>query len=299
MNRILLFAFFVFSFIGLEAQNYIPFPTSNAIWRESSGNPHSSCDEYNYHITGDTIINSLTYHKLQMIGYHGPYQPSFCLQVSYRYNFYFGAFRNDSLNKRVYFIPSIDTTEHLLYDFDISLGDTLRGWYGNYFLDSNLVVINRDSFLLNGTYRKFYTLKDCGNSILDSVVVIEGIGSNRGLIPFYNCDPHLGPQILHCVKENGITTYSDPFLSCNIITSVEEAYSDSYINIYPNPSSDLIHIESEETIKEVSLYNLQGQEIPIILKRDQSIQLPELPGLYLLKIQMQGGETLIRKQIRN
>ena len=54
----------VFS-VKLNAQKYYPFPTKNAVWAEFSTNEAS---EYNgpiyYGMIGDTIINSVTYHKI-------------------------------------------------------------------------------------------------------------------------------------------------------------------------------------------------------------------------------------------
>src|SRR6186713_350232 len=68
------------------AQQYVPFPTANAVWREngvnfSSGVP-GTYDRYFYQIfiTQDTVINGFTYHGLSMngtgqayINYQGPY----------------------------------------------------------------------------------------------------------------------------------------------------------------------------------------------------------------------------------
>lgn len=47
----------------------------------------------------------------------------------------------------------------------------------------------------------------------DSVTFIEGIGSNKGLIPFLNCDPFGGVQSLNCFKIGGKSVY--PYTSTN------------------------------------------------------------------------------------
>ena len=56
------------------------------------------------------------------------------------------------------------------------------------------------------------------------------------------------------------------------------------LQIYPNPASDVIHIECPEKITSVRLFNSQGQNM--IIKSDlSSLQLSELaPGTYLLEV---------------
>ncbi len=128
MKKILISLFSLFLFGQLLGQAYIPFPKSNAVWREYSGAPFGDCQEYNYPISGDTIVNGMTFHKLQKTGYVSSYGPSFCNQIKYRYNFYTGAFRNDSINKRVYFLPSGQTNDTILYDFNLKIDDTILFW---------------------------------------------------------------------------------------------------------------------------------------------------------------------------
>ena len=62
MKKLLLLSVFLCSMVSLVcSQNYISFPTSNASWIDSK-----NCRENHYTITGDTIINNTTFHKLRM-----------------------------------------------------------------------------------------------------------------------------------------------------------------------------------------------------------------------------------------
>jgi len=72
MKKIILFLIICnFFIVIIKAQTnvYHPFPDSNALWREYSGGYQCSCcSDYQYFITGDTIINSFTYHKIKKSG---------------------------------------------------------------------------------------------------------------------------------------------------------------------------------------------------------------------------------------
>ncbi len=84
-------------------------------------------DEYilhRYQLTTDTVINTLHYVKL------------------YKNKRYRGALREGN-NAAIYFIPADSTSEYLLYDFNVQVGDTLDNlWYDLSTLSSNARVGN-------------------------------------------------------------------------------------------------------------------------------------------------------------
>jgi len=95
--------------------------------------------------------------------------------------------RNDTVNKLVYWYDSINTHQELiLYDFNISVGDTINpntAIFGNNPNDT-IIVVSTDSIDIGGSYRKSYAIASIGPTTFNDTI-IEGIGSQRSL--FYRC----------------------------------------------------------------------------------------------------------------
>lgn len=72
----------------------------------------------------------------------------------------------------------------------------------------------------------------------------------------------------------------------------ERSYLRSYVNIYPNPTSDFLHIKANDNIEQIQIISSEGQLIRIIEIKSNSFTLStiEIPnGIYLLKIKMQNN----------
>jgi len=99
-------------YININAQSYIPFPNTDAVWTISQLT-QSGLNVMKYGMYGDTVINNVSYKKI--------YQ-------NYDYNFnvsnsqYKGAIRED--NKKIYVYYYND--ERILYDFNLNVGDTAK-----------------------------------------------------------------------------------------------------------------------------------------------------------------------------
>jgi hypothetical protein len=50
-------------------------------------------------------------------------------------------------------------------------------------------------------------------------------------------------------------------LQCTTTATENKLYAESMIHIFPNPSSDMIVIRSEEFIEKVEILNVQGQKL--------------------------------------
>jgi len=172
---------------------------------------------------------------------------------------YKGAIRQDTLNRRVFIIPSTAITEQLLYDFTMQVGDTVKGY-----IETNLnhkdVVESIDTVLVGNNYRKRWKINS-GYSIY----FIEGIGSTYGLIEYSPGTVVDWADIsTSCFRQNGITLYPDTITNCGLITSVKpiEIQNDQ-LRIYPNPSYGSFTIEFDKSIniKEILLTDLLGKII--------------------------------------
>jgi len=98
-----------------------------------------------------------------------------------------------------------------------------------------------------------------------------------------------------------VTVLPDPVVCQNVATSLEEAPSFEP-KIYPNPSNGLVFIEtiSKERLN-VQIFDLQGKMVQeeIVRGANNSVQLPQQKGIYLLKILNSKGESRSFKLIRD
>ena len=127
----------IFSAIWLtdfcQTNVYHPFPDSNAVWiQNSDGWYGTACWIYhdqNLYISGDTILSGHSYHKL----YLNEYVSEFCAPPNtpfppfYSFGRYYGAFRQDIPNKKVYlYNEGLAEPDVLAYDYNLNFGDTLQ-----------------------------------------------------------------------------------------------------------------------------------------------------------------------------
>ena len=75
-------------------------------------------------------------------------------------------------------------------------------------------------------------------------------------------------------------------------------FSKKTIDVYPNPSNGNINIESEEEIKRISIYDLQGRLVKRKDGNQMQIELPQRSGMYLLKVELEHGRFVNRKVLR-
>jgi len=243
---------------------YHPFPDSNALWREYSGGYQCSCcSDYQYFITGDTIINSFTYHKIKKSGVkYSEDMSGFCTNIIILYyNNYIGAFREDTINKKVFFIPENNSYDTLLYDFNLSIGDTLPTSIINDSINYMNHVSLIDSIIVGNKYYKRYGLSSGSN--LNYVYLIQGIGSTFGLFG-YLYPPFESGTTLLCFKQNGQTVYPDSTYQCGIVTKKDEVLIENFLfNISPNPISTTARIEINTNIPKIDMiiYNSLGIEL--------------------------------------
>ena len=151
---------------GIQAgAQKIRFTDTSNVWAlvaftsDPSSNP--ACARY----TRDTTIGGVVYHRLVVYS-------------SVRADTL--AVREDTLNGKIYFrflAPDYhaihtDTLERILFDYNLSTGDTLRAVYTNYTV---LHIVERlDSVQLGGLFYKHWVMRFNGYEF------IEGVGTNQG-----------------------------------------------------------------------------------------------------------------------
>ncbi|MFT5667034.1 MAG: hypothetical protein ACI9DK_001222 [Vicingaceae bacterium] len=298
----------------LNAQAYIPFPTTNASWIDNERYP---CSENHYWLDGDTVVNGLTYNKLFFYSINNFTTSNPCTHWSQSFitSGYRGALRNDSANKQVYFLEAGQVVDTLLYDFNYSVGDTLKATYKGIpdttgFSGAQMLVVKIDSALIGGAYRKRYAILPADVNLrincnfYDTLRLIEGIGSNQSLLGDYDlCDPLQGESILHCFKSIGQIIYNTPLTNnCQLITNVSEGIgNDQSIFISPNPTTGIVNIESLEDVESIEVYEMSGKLLststPLSMTTILDIS-SHKEGIYLLKLHMKNGEVFTKKMVK-
>jgi hypothetical protein len=194
MLLIPLFAIFSSSF----AQVYHPIPTDSVWWVEKyqqSGLSSCLANYYNYiYPTSPSVsLGGNIYTEFRCNGQVeytpiGP-PPHFCPSNYTLTNEFYAYLRNDSVNNKVFIYDTNHTNqEQLLYNFNLSIGDTIvpYGMTNMALCTGNVItVINSDSISIGGAYRNRFELDYAGLSF--PIYLIEGIGSNLGLVHTVYC----------------------------------------------------------------------------------------------------------------
>ena len=143
----------VFSLIVVfqsNAQNNHPFPDTNAYWNMFSYNWGNLVIENPIGIVGDTTINNTQYIKICQ-------STDTLIEFQANYLFYCAVREEDS---KYYFVFPDSTSEVLVYDFTLAVGDTIS--YSSFpFYSLSLIVIEKDSILINSEYRKNIKIYKC------------------------------------------------------------------------------------------------------------------------------------------
>ncbi|MHC1778061.1 MAG: T9SS type A sorting domain-containing protein [Lentimicrobium sp.] len=275
-------------FIYGQLNTYHPFPESGIVWVQSSWiatPPFMIHDDQNLFIAGDTTSGNYTYHKLYTNGHrYAELHPG----DEYYYDRYFGAFRNDTQNKKVYFLSQGEDV--LAYDFDLSVGDTLPE--SNITNQMLIIVDSIDSVLVGAEYHKRFLLKTYDGTIFASL--IEGIGSTCGAFSLIQPVFESGND-LWCVRLfNDIIWNYDNEFSCLLLVGMEDPEPENELTLYPNPSDGLFYIKSTSGTVKTEVFNSLGKQILILNEINAPIDLSGQPdGIYLVKLFNKENETRV------
>lgn len=277
----------VFYSLSSEAQTsvYHPLPDSNAIWNITfASGCMIGCDYENYSIilAGDTLINTVPYHKL-FIPYVQADTSGGC-GVTHVPG-YKGAIRQDTANRKVYFIPPLEATEQLLYDFTLQVGDTVKGYLESFAFPADTVSAV-DSILVGDTYRKRWEINICYG-----IYIMEGIGSTYGLIEKSpGCVTDMDGYLITCFSQDGKTIYPDTNYNCQLITNINSVgNSADKIKIYPNPAEGRTCIDLGKMFSSIQL--VITDETGKVIERNNynninhvDLNIEKLKGVYFIEL---------------
>jgi hypothetical protein len=268
------------------------FPSDSAIWQEwyydieCLNLPY--CYEYQYLLEGDTMYGNKTYNKIYKIihYFNFPY-----------YNLgYQGAVYYDNAADKVYWRPKNTLQDTLLYDFNLSVGDTLPV---SYVYDMNMYGVIRidsiDTIMSNNHSIVRFHMDNAG---WGGEYILHGIGSTTGFLepiyPFFESENHLS-----CFQNytDSISYPGPEYQDCDIFTSVKEYPENSgNITVYPNPAYEVLNIDNA-TNSHVQLFSITGLLISEseISSGHSELSLKGIPrGIYYLRFGKGRGIEVIK-----
>ena len=249
------------------AQDYHPLIRQNTTWdvMRTHAPSHSACsvtsgDRRFFDGTTDTI-QGIEYAVVKSFSIRSlyptvarPFCPPYYVDTNQIHTNPWILLREDSVNRKVYVFDNFNNQEYLLYDFNLSPGDTLHSEYSDVL---GPVIVNSIGYVVlkNGSIRKKYFLNNHHS-------YIESIGGQRGLgQPLYS--GLWWWEDAKCVLENGSLLF-DWVGNCQCLSaSVDIGYwLGCEITAFPNPCTDYIIIWNEhETPIQIIIYDNQGKEV--------------------------------------
>jgi hypothetical protein len=288
MKKLLLTFLIGFSFYFSKAQSFIyhEFPDSNATWNVSWINwGFDGQGQDTYTLGGDTIIYGSTYQKVIQNGYN------------------FQAIREDVAQKKVYIYTffSTDTTEKLLYDFNLNTGDTLKGYLA---MGTGNIVTSVDSILIGSDYRKRWNMK-FGTPTTNVYQIIEGIGSTVGLLTPYT--DFESASNLDCFVQQSQTFY--PYYSASAVcpealynSIADKGTNANSMTIFPNPTSGVFNIKTNNKSENMLMItDLLGKPVLEKAIRNGEVEIDfsdYQSGIYFVSAFDKDGNLAVKKIVK-
>jgi hypothetical protein len=195
-------------------------------------------------------------------------------------------------------------TFRILYDFTLEAGDTLVVQGDPEIGGDGLFLIDSITFIQLGTENlRVQHITHLSSDIEWGNKIIERIGSNGCLYPQVGfCDPLTGGLRCYEDDETGLINFQMPPRPCDYITSATEIdIAEPVLQVYPNPATNSIHIQTESTMDMIVLFN--NLSTPVyqksgIFNTDYELDVSKLPaGIYYLRIVASGYQQFHRSVV--
>lgn len=322
--------FLAFAFKGLG--QYVPMLNDGAVWTQgirhcTDGGFSVNCGAwscYDFQLSGDTIINSKQYAKVYLPNNEWwPYaylrEDSGKVYLKYEYESEFPYYGGANWGPEYF----IDTTEFVLYDFNLQVGDTFTTRIHKCIDISNptqdsiqrlhyFVLTQIDTVTLNnGISRKRLHLENTevpwGDNYAQtyySTEWIEGIGSTFTFFyneydSYYVCgmfDAGFSIYSLACYTLNDTLLWGVP--NCQLPTGVNEVIAPEKMEVYPNPTTGIITLKGINESADYSIYNVVGKLVKTGTTTNNQIDVGALAiGMYVLAVTEKTTGKIYRSRI--
>ncbi len=266
---------------------------------------------FQYYFDGDTTINSRLHKKL----YRSFVQTDTvsCVDLTGLWadapiSGYMGALFEDSVLNKTYFVFENSSVDSLLFDYNMVVGDTLKGCLPNneaLYYDT-VTVTSVDSVQINNGYRKRWIFSAANLPWNEEPFIIQGVGSNVGLFdPISTYAFDFTSRYLICYFEGEDVVFStghDSTQGCSLVT-VSDIPEASIISVYPNPTTGRVRLDFGKTTTDLTLQvmtrlGLLIHSEPVNGIQYTDIELPETNGLYFIHLLSSDGKRSTLKVIK-
>lgn len=217
--------------------------------------------------------------------------------------------RNDS----VFFWDTLSNSFQLIYNFGANVGDSIVYIYYEPFnpptnIDTVIMFVDSISSIEinSSTLKEFHVTYNFGDSSFYQSKIIENIGDIFYMF-HYNwgakavCDGGYTTG-LRCYEDSNIGFYQvEGQDSCeHYVSSVNERIKSENINIYPNPTTNKLHLQKDKSINmnSITLTNINGKHLKTYPANSTEIDISNLTkGVYLLQIET-NQEIITEKVIK-
>lgn len=226
---------------------------------------------------GDTLIAGTDYTKIRQLGVDsvstlGSSDPPVAVPLDR----YLGAIRADGSSLTWYVWLNGYPNELLLYDFDLGIGSSTLGTFGD--CGAGLTVTNIDEVTVGGSQRQRFHLNMPGRFI------IEGVGGSAGLFGQL-CQLFEEFSCLHVYEEPGAQVFVD---GCgSLSTSIERSPATTRDpDVFPNPTHGPLRLSKFVPGTQIRLIDATGRtSFNDRLGSDGTLDISALPaGLYTLRL---------------
>lgn len=273
------------------------FPHQNASWGNFSGSWGIGINGgTNFYVAdGDTVVDGTGYFKIKIVDSASLWQSQ---TVS--------LLREDSSeNIFVRNTNAFDSTEHLLYKFNVQPNDTIKNLYNDMGEIQDYVVVDSIGYVSDyyGVKRKAVWLSphnENGCTMYEPLIWIEGIGSNSGLFNPKGVWISDALAWLTCFSENDSVKFYECSV-CNLWLG-SDLIKQEGIKIFPVPANDFLQLVLKDfklTKSGIAFYDITGHEIFPALQAvsEDSVKVKTgdlVAGVYIVLLKT-GGENLIKK----
>jgi len=257
-----------------------------------------------HYINGEVTIDSLQYKKLYSRGLNEEFvtipTEGYECNSSWFFDEIKGYVRQEG--RKIYFRESINTVEEIIYDFTLSVGDTIPTSLVFPSWDDPYIISSIDSiYLYDNYYRRLFFESNFPIQNDTLHYYIEGIGHKYGFIDpyadFFEIYTYLHEYIKSDIPYFQFTGWG----SCDFSISVNEQEGKEFeFEIYPNPVNDQLQLKIANSIQvqNIRIYSISGK-VFMNLSPSKSIDVSGLPsGMYLLEVESMDGFKEFRRFVK-
>ena len=299
MKKIICSVLFLTVFLTSKSQEKVfPLFEDNPLWN-IFGTKHADVQNFQtwfHYYTGDTIICDTNYSIARI-----PKDIAYSITKVY--------IKVDGKKVLYRNHASCDSSLHLLYDFDLSVGDTVKFNqydYGNNNTYYNGYVSVIDSLIYQGDTIKrlqvkyFYTNS---GAFVTTINWLEGVGSDFS--PFYlqtfiNTGDFTGGFELVCLELENEVKYMHPDVNDCVVTSgIEEKNEKIKTEIYPNPVQYSLYISNDLKAVTFQVFDLFGRQKMSGIVINNVMDVSELAtGIYVLHLTIQDKDQEVFRFVK-